>query len=161
MHAHVFETCAASGDGLDALAMLLGDGVYAFVGESGVGKSSLLNRLDPALDLEVQEVGEKTGRGRHTTTSSQLFPFRGGFMADTPGMQTFRFPGDDPREVADCFPEIARVEDRCRFDTCIHTHEPGCAVKAAVEEGAIDRSRYASYEEIVRDLKERAANKQW
>lgn len=156
-----FETCAATGAGVDALAARVGEGVYAFVGESGVGKSSLLNRLDPALDLEVREVGEKTGRGRHTTAYSQLFPFRDGYLADTPGMQTFRFPGDDPQEVAGCFPEIARVEERCRFDTCTHTHEPGCAVKAAVEEGAIDTSRYASYEEIVRDLKERAANKQW
>jgi len=157
----VVETCATRGGGVETLEARLGEGVYAFVGESGVGKSSLLNRLDPGLDLDVGEVGERTGRGRHTTAYSQLFPFRGGFLADTPGMQTFRFPGDDPGEVADCFPEIARVEDRCRFNPCSHTHEPGCAVKAALEAGEIDATRYASYEEIVRDLKERAANKQW
>lgn len=157
----VFETCAARGSGVDALAALVGQGVYAFVGESGVGKSSLLNRLDPALDLDVREVGERTGRGRHTTAYSQLFPFRDGFLADTPGMQTFQFPGDDPDGVAECFPEIARMETRCRFDPCSHTHEPSCGVKAAVESGAIDTARFASYVEIVRDLRERAANKQW
>ncbi len=157
----VFETCAATGRGVDALAGRLGDGVYAFVGESGVGKSSLLNRLDPDLDLEVREVGERTGRGRHTTAYSQLFPFRGGYLADTPGMQTFQFPGDDPLDVPDCFPEMVRVEDRCRFDTCTHTHEPGCAVKEAVDAGQIHATRYASYAEIVRDLRERAANKPW
>lgn len=157
----VIETCAARGRGMEALEARLGEGVYAFVGESGVGKSSLLNRLDPDLELDVQEVGERTGRGRHTTAYSQLFPFRGGYLADTPGMQTFSFPGDDPSEVADCFPEVARVEDRCRFDSCSHTHEPGCAVKAAVDAGDIDASRYASFVEIVRDLRERAANKQW
>jgi ribosome biogenesis GTPase len=157
----VVETCAASGRGVDALAARIGQGVYAFVGESGVGKSSLLNRLDPGLDLDVREVGERTGRGRHTTAYSQLFPLRDGFLADTPGMQTFRFPGDDPLEVAACFPEIARVDAPCRFDTCTHTHEPGCAVKAALEAGAVDPSRYASYAEIVRDLKARAANRTW
>jgi ribosome biogenesis GTPase len=157
----VVETSAATGHGVDALAALVGHGVYAFIGESGVGKSSLLNRLDPELDLDVREVGERTGRGRHTTAYSQLFPFREGYLADTPGMQTFRFPGDDPSGVAECFPEIARVETRCRFDTCSHTHEPGCAVKAALDAGEIGASRYASYVEIVRDLRERAANKQW
>ena len=157
----VVETSAVTGRGVDALAALVGHGVYAFIGESGVGKSSLLNRLDPELDLDVREVGERTGRGRHTTAYSQLFPFREGYLADTPGMQTFRFPGDDPQGVAECFPEIARVETRCRFDTCSHTHEPGCAVKAAVDAGAIGASRFASYVEIVRDLRERAANKQW
>ncbi len=157
----VIDTCAVTGQGVDALAARVGGGVYAFAGESGVGKSSLLNRLDPDLDLDVREVGERTGRGRHTTAYSQLFPFRDGFLADTPGMQTFRFPGDDERGVAECFPEIARVENRCRFDPCSHTHEPGCAVKTAMEAGDIDESRYASYVEIVRDLREREANRQW
>lgn len=157
----VLETCAASGAGVDALVGFMNGGVVALVGESGVGKSSLLNRLDPALELEVREVGERTGRGRHTTTYSQLFPFRDGFLADTPGMQTFRFPGDDPDDVAACFPEMARIETACRFHPCSHTHEPGCAVKAEVDAGRIAASRYASYAEIVRDLRARAANKQW
>jgi len=157
----VMETSAVTGAGVDALAERVGSGVHVFVGESGVGKSSLVNRLDPDLGLVVGDVRERTGRGRHTTAYSQLFPFRDGYLADTPGMQTFRFPGDDPDEVAACFPEIARVEAACRFHPCSHTHEPGCAVKAEVDAGAIAASRYASYAEIVRDLRERAANKRW
>lgn len=157
----VVETCAVTGRGIDELAGRVATGVYAFVGESGVGKSSLLNRLDPTLDLVVREVGERTGRGRHTTAYSQLFPFRGGFLADTPGMQTFRFPGDDPAGVADCFREIAAVEAHCRFNPCSHTHEPDCAVKAAVAAGEIDRSRYESFVEIVRDLNQRAEDRPW
>ncbi len=157
----VFPTCADSGRGLDALERLIAGGVYAFVGESGVGKSSLINRLDPKLEQLTQEVGERTGRGRHTTTSSQLFPFRGGFLADTPGMQTFGFPGRDETELAACFPEIARIDTRCRFEPCTHSHEPGCAVKAAVEAGAIASSRYQSYLAIIGEIRAHAKEQSW
>jgi ribosome biogenesis GTPase / thiamine phosphate phosphatase len=157
----VVESCAIRGDGLDALERRLGRDVYAFVGESGVGKSSLLNRLDPGFLLEVREVGERTGRGRHTTTFSQLFPFREGYLADTPGMQTFHFPGDDEHAVAGCFAEMARIAAPCRFSTCTHTHEPGCAVKAAVEAGAVYPSRYQSYLDIVAEVRERAKRRTW
>lgn len=155
------ETCAVTGRGVDEVAGRLGDGVYAFVGESGVGKSSLLNWLDPDLDLVVDDVAEKTGRGRHTTTNSQLFPFRSGFLADTPGMQTFTFPGTDEHSVAACFPEIAQVDEECRYHPCTHSHEPACAVKAAVEAGRISASRYQSYLDIMAGVRERAKKKQW
>jgi ribosome biogenesis GTPase len=135
--------------------------VYAFVGESGVGKSSLLNRLDPKLELVVDEVGERTGRGRHTTTNSQLFPFRDGFLADTPGMQTFGFPGDDEYGLIECFPDLRHIEGACRFDPCSHSHEPGCVVKAAVEAQRIPRSRYQSYLDILAGIRERAKKKKW
>lgn len=154
-------TCAVTGRGVDEVASRLGGGVYAFVGESGVGKSSLLNWLDPDLDLVVDDVAEKTGRGRHTTTNSQLFPFRHGFLADTPGMQTFSFPGADEQTLAGCFPEIAHIEEPCRFNPCSHSHEPGCGVKAAVEAGRIPASRYQSYLEIMAGVRERAKKKQW
>jgi ribosome biogenesis GTPase len=157
----LLETSATKGKGIDSIAKRIGHGVYAFVGESGVGKSSLLNELDPNLDLVVDEVGERSGRGRHTTTNSQLFPFREGFLADTPGMQTFTFPGADVDALAACFPEIAGVEGACRYYPCSHSHEPGCAVKAAVEAGQIPASRYASYLEIMVGIRERAKNKQW
>ncbi|HET6349806.1 MAG TPA: ribosome small subunit-dependent GTPase A, partial [Candidatus Krumholzibacteria bacterium] len=114
------ETCAVTGRGVDAIESRIDHGVYAFVGESGVGKSSLLNRLDPALDLRVDDVADKTGRGRHTTTNAHLFPFRSGYLADTPGMQTFSFPGTDEHAVAACFPEMAHVDDPCRYDGCTH-----------------------------------------
>ena len=157
----IVATCAATGRGIDLLEARLGDGVYAFAGESGVGKTSLVNRLDPSLDLRVGEIGEKTGRGRHTTTNSEIFPFRGGFLADTPGMQTFGFPGTDESGLADCFPELARVEDACRFHPCTHSHEPGCGVKAAVEAGKVAASRYRSYLDLLAAMQERAKKKSW
>lgn len=158
---HVFPTCADSGQGLDALERFLGDGVYAFVGESGVGKSSLINRLDPDLEQLTQEVGERTGRGRHTTTSSELFPFRTGFLADTPGMQTFGFPGRDQSELDACFPDIAKVDTECRFHPCTHSHEPGCAVKAAVEAGTLAASRYKSFLAILDEIRAHAKAQPW
>ncbi|MCI0452435.1 MAG: ribosome small subunit-dependent GTPase A, partial [Candidatus Latescibacteria bacterium] len=157
----VLPTCAGTGGGVDALERLIGDGVYAFVGESGVGKSSLINRLDPNVERVTQEVGERTGRGRHTTTSSQLFPFRSGFLADTPGMQTFGFPGRDEGELAACFPEIAHIDAPCRFQPCTHSHEPGCAIKAAVEAGTIAASRYQSYLAILGEIRAHAKEQAW
>lgn len=157
----VVATSATQGRGLDTLEPLISDGIYAFVGESGVGKTSLVNRLDPSLDLNVQEIGERTGRGRHTTSYSQLFPFRGGYMADTPGMQTFSFPGNDAGELAACFSDMAAVDAPCRFNPCTHTHEPGCAVKAARDAGAIAPSRYESFLAILAEINERAKRKRW
>jgi ribosome biogenesis GTPase len=157
----IADTCATTGRGVERIARQISTGVYAFVGESGVGKSSLLNQLDPELDLVVDDVAEKTGRGRHTTTNSQLFPFREGFLADTPGMQTFSFPGTDEYGVERCFPDIRHIENTCRYDPCTHSHEPGCAVKTAVEDGRIPASRYQSYVDIVTSVRERAKKKQW
>jgi ribosome biogenesis GTPase len=157
----VVATCAVTGRGMDALEQRVGQGVYAFVGESGVGKTSLVNRLDPELDLRVQSIGERTGRGRHTTSNSQLFPFRHGFLADTPGMQTFGFPGVDPGALAACFPDLARVPDPCRFQPCTHSHEPGCGVKAAVEAGRVPPSRYQSYLDILDGIRQRVKKKSW
>jgi ribosome biogenesis GTPase len=157
----LFPTCAATGRGIPELADRIGEGVYAFVGESGVGKSSLLNRLDPELDLVVDEVAGRTGRGRHTTTNSQLFVFRNGFLADTPGMQTFTFPGTDENALIECFPDLRHIEGPCRFNPCTHSHEPGCAVKEAVDKERVPRSRYQSYIDILSDVRERAKKKQW
>ena len=133
----------------------LGTGVYAFVGASGVGKSSLLMAIDPGLDLKVRVVGDKTGRGRHTTTFSQLYPFGRGYLADTPGIQTFGYPGEDPTELADCFPEFTPYVDGCRFHPCTHSHEPDCGVKRALEAGDIQPTRYASYTNILSEVEER------
>jgi ribosome biogenesis GTPase len=157
----VVATCASTGRGLEALEKLIVDGVYAFVGESGVGKSSLINRLDPKVLQVTQEVGERTQRGRHTTTSSQLFPFRSGFLADTPGMQTFGFPGRDESELAACFPEFAHVDSPCRFNPCTHSHEPSCGVKAAVAAGAIASSRYDSFLAIMAEIRTHMKDQSW
>jgi ribosome biogenesis GTPase len=154
----VMRASATTGEGVDALAATVEGGIYAFVGESGVGKSSLLMRIDPGLDLKVNTVGEKTGRGRHTTTFSQLYPFGRGYLADTPGVQTFGFPGDDPAELCACFPEFSAHDD-CRFQPCSHSHEPGCGVKEAVESGDIPRSRYDSYLNLLAEVEERVKRK--
>lgn len=157
----VFRTSAATGEGIGAIADRVREGIYAFVGPSGAGKSSLLNRLDPDLEIRTREIGEKTGRGRHTTTQSQLYPFRNGYLADTPGVQTFGFAGNDPAELAQCFPEMRPFDGACRFNPCSHSHEPGCAVKAALEEGNVAQSRYDSYLHILAEIEQRAKKRGW
>ncbi len=151
----VIRASATTGQGIDEIQSALIGKVYAFVGQSGVGKSSLLNRIDPTLDLKVSHVAHKTGRGRHTTSYSQLFPLRGGYVADTPGMQTFGFPGIDVEQLAQCFPEFRPYLDTCRFQPCSHSHEPGCAIKEAVEGGTISPSRHRSYVDMLSEVKER------
>jgi ribosome biogenesis GTPase len=148
----VLRTSAKTGQGVADIVPALEGGIYAFVGRSGVGKSSLVNRLAPGLDLEVGEVGRKTQRGRHTTTYSQLFAIDKGHVADTPGMQTFGFPGDDEHGLARCFPEFASLEASCHFQPCTHSHEPDCAVKAAVEEGLVATTRHESYLDMLREI---------
>ncbi|MFQ5511672.1 MAG: ribosome small subunit-dependent GTPase A [Candidatus Krumholzibacteriia bacterium] len=148
----VIQSSARTGAGIDQIRALLRGGVYAFVGQSGVGKSSILNRIDPMLDLKVGYVARKTGRGRHTTSYSQLFRMEGGFVADTPGMQTFGFPGTEEGELSECFPEFRGFEAECRFRPCTHSHEPECAVKSALEKGFIEPSRYASYEGMLSEI---------
>jgi ribosome biogenesis GTPase len=152
----VLRVSAKTGEGIEGIAALLEGGVYAFVGQSGVGKSSILNQIDPALDLRVRTVAEKSGRGRHTTTYSQLYPIKGGYMADTPGMQTFGFPGTDKQELSSCFREFREYEPDCRFQPCTHSHEPDCAVKAAYEDDKIVETRYQSYLSMLVELEERA-----
>jgi ribosome biogenesis GTPase len=149
-------TSAKTGEGVDGLKDRLRGGIYAFVGESGVGKSSLLMRMDQKLDLKVRELGEKSGRGRHTTSYSQLFSIQGGYMADTPGIQKFGFPGMDADDVARSFPELISLTKSCHFPRCTHSHEPKCAVKAAVKRGHIHRSRYDSYLDILTEIETRA-----
>ncbi|MDH3217661.1 MAG: ribosome small subunit-dependent GTPase A, partial [Candidatus Krumholzibacteria bacterium] len=118
-------------------------------------KSLLLNRIDPTLKLKVGHVARKTGRGRHTTTYSQLFPIGGGYVADTPGMQKFGFPGAAKEELPLCFPEFRDLVKACQFQPCTHVHEPGCAVKEALENGGIYRSRYDSYVDMLREVEKR------
>jgi ribosome biogenesis GTPase len=151
----VLKTSALTGEGVDLLSATLGDGVYAFVGESGVGKSSLLMSIDPDLELKTRAVGDKTGRGRHTTSFSQLYEFGRGFLADTPGVQTFGFSGTDATALPDCFPEFGEHVDNCRFRPCSHSHEPDCGVKAALDRGLIHDSRYRSYLNILAEVEER------
>lgn len=145
---------ANSGAGLDALTTALRGGIHAFVGLSGVGKSSLMSAIQPGLQLRVASVGERHGHGRHTTTASQLFwlPDVEGWVADTPGMREFGLWGILQGELSDCFPEIHERAPDCRFRDCTHRTEPGCVVIEAVQSGQIDAERYASYTTLFAEL---------
>ena len=145
----VLRTSAVTGQGTEELAEALKGCTAAFSGNSGVGKSSILNALQPGLELRCGEVSEKLGRGRHTTRHVELFPLSfGGFLADTPGFGSFdleQMESVSCEELPRCFPEFAPYLGKCRFDDCAHGKEPDCAVRAAVAEGLIPASRHASY----------------
>jgi ribosome biogenesis GTPase len=121
-------------------------------GPSGVGKTSLLNAVQPGLGLGVRQVSEATGKGRHTTVSVRLWPLEGGgYVADTPGLREAGFFDIEPEELAWHFVEMRPYLSDCRFSTCMHTHEPDCAVKGAVARGAISETRYESYCRLLAD----------
>ena len=125
------------------------------VGQSGVGKSTLLNRLLPELDLETAEVSKSLGRGRHTTRDVQLHDLLGGKFLDTPGFSSIDLPDMEAAELTGCFPDIAAYAPACKFRGCLHLKEPKCAVKAAVAEGEIEESRYTSYCQLLDELAKR------
>jgi len=151
----VIMTSAKEETGLDALKAVLKDKITALAGNSGVGKSSLINRLSAEFSLETGSVSDKTQRGRHTTRHTELLelPF-GGFVFDTPGFSSYATEGMTAAELANLFPEIKRVEEPCRFVGCAHIAEPDCAVKAALSEGKIAPERYESYQALYQELKQ-------
>jgi ribosome biogenesis GTPase len=138
-------TCALDGLGLDRLRELLAGQTSVLVGPSGVGKSCLLNALDPGLSLKVGALSDLQ-RGRHTTTTTRLLRWAfGGYVVDTPGMRQFDPADVAPEELEAYFTEFVDRVASCKFADCSHTHETGCAVKAAVEAGDVPRERYDSY----------------
>ena len=142
----VLLTSSKTGEGVDELREMLRDRISVLSGPSGVGKTSLLNAVQPHLGLAVREISEATGKGRHTTVSTRLWPLdEGGYVADTPGLREAGFFDIEPGELAWHFVEMRPYLSDCHFSSCTHTHEPGCAVKDAVEEGNISRRRYDSY----------------
>ncbi len=145
----VLLTSAKTGEGLPALRDLLRGRESVFTGASGVGKSSLLNAIEPGLKLRVGAISEKWRTGKHTTTAAELIPLAlGGYMVDTPGLREVGAWNLDPDALGFCFPEFRPYLDQCRFDNCRHLAEPGCAVRAAGQGGRFDPDRLVSYERI-------------
>jgi ribosome biogenesis GTPase len=149
---------ARSGQGIDDLAAACRGRRSLFVGHSGVGKSTLLNRMAPGLDLQEGLVNPKTGKGRHTTTAAWLLAIAEGMeLVDTPGVRMFGLWGIDPRGLDRTYPEFRPWLGRCRFADCAHEREPGCAVREAVERGEFAARRYDSYRKLRSELAGEAA----
>lgn len=139
-------TSAQTGQGVEELRALLKDKVSAFVGPSGAGKSSLLNTIQPGLNLKTGDIGYVTYKGKHTTTAAQLIPLRfGGWVADTPGLRQLDLKEMEREDLLECFPELRGYVGQCRFDNCRHDREPGCALKTAAETGQIAPRRLESF----------------
>jgi ribosome biogenesis GTPase len=151
----VVPVSAQSGLGLDVLLDMLANKRGALVGPSGVGKSSIKNRLVPGLELETRALSDTRGAGMHTTTSSTLHTLpNGGELVDTPGVREFGLVDVLPADLAAFFPGFAAVTDACRFRDCMHQEEPGCAVKNAVAAGVVKEPRYIAYRNLLAELQE-------
>ncbi|MBP5572400.1 MAG: ribosome small subunit-dependent GTPase A [Bacteroidales bacterium] len=142
----VLETSAKTGEGIEELREICKKGLNLISGESGVGKSSIIKALDPSLDPKVGKISAAHLQGKHTTSLYEMYPLQGGgYVIDTPGLRGFGLYGLEKDEIYKYFPEMLKYSDDCKFIPCTHTHEPDCAVKAAVESGEIAPERYNSY----------------
>lgn len=153
----VYTVSAKTGEGLRSIEREISNSICAFAGNSGVGKSSILNALMPELSLKTGEVSEKLGRGRHTTRHTELFTCGSGFVVDTPGFSSFEGEKqnfDFKENLAECFAEFSDYSDLCKFTSCTHTCEKGCAVLEAVKSKKIEESRHSSYVKLYNQLKD-------
>jgi ribosome biogenesis GTPase len=147
-------TCisAKTGEGIEEFRALLQDKISLLSGNSGVGKSTIINAINPTHEAKTGIISESHHKGMHTTTFSEMFELEnGGYLIDTPGIKGFGTINMKTEEVGHFFPEIFAASERCRFNNCTHTHEPGCAVLAAIENHLISESRYSSYLSILKD----------
>ncbi len=150
----VLPVSAKTGSGVEELRSRLYGRITVFAGPSGAGKSSLLNALQPGLELVTGEVSRKIGRGRHTTRFAELLPLAGGgFVVDTPGFSLTEFAEIAEQDLQYYFPDITAVAPACKFASCLHVKEPQCAVKHAVAAGTLARSRYDSYREVLDEIR--------
>lgn len=151
----VFVTSIKDPGSLAPLREQLKESVSVFIGPSGVGKSSIVNALDPTIDRKVGEISTYNEKGRHTTTFAKLLPLEfGGYLVDTPGIREFGLVNIEPWELSLYFPEMRPGRENCKFNNCTHSHEPGCGVMEAFEEGEIHPDRYDSYLNILESLQE-------
>lgn len=150
----VLRVSAKSGDNMEALRSILAGKTTAFVGQSGVGKSTLLNSLNPELMLRVGEISEKFNRGKHTTCYAVMVPLSDYTIIDTPGIRELNLHGVDPKVLSHFFPEFYEYWGECKFKGCTHTHEPGCVIKQAISHGLIDEDRFKGYQSIIEELED-------
>ena len=146
-------TSTVTGEGIESLKQLMQGKTVLFSGHSGVGKSALIKAVAPEMDIKIGEISSVHNKGKHTTTFAQMYYIESvnGFIIDTPGIKEFGLIQYSKEEIRDYFPEIRQYNNCCRFDNCLHLHEPGCAVLKAVEEGKIPSSRYLNYLAILQD----------
>lgn len=151
----VLQTSIEDEQSLQSLKDDLQDNTSVFIGPSGVGKTSLLNHIEPSIKRKVGAISDYNEKGTHTTTFAKLLPLHfGGFLVDTPGIREFGLVNIDPWELSLFFPEMLEGRRRCKFNNCTHSHEPGCGVMEAFEEGDIHPSRYESYLNILESLED-------
>ncbi|ENH98283.1 GTPase RsgA [Gracilibacillus halophilus YIM-C55.5] len=144
-------------DGIDSddVAPILDRKISVFAGQSGVGKTSLLNTLIPGLKLETGDISQSLGRGKHTTRHVEFIRFENGYIADTPGFSALDFSEVDLDLLPACFPEFVNIQDECKFRGCLHLKEPHCAVKKAVDNGDIRSERYQNYVQFIEEIQQR------
>jgi ribosome biogenesis GTPase len=151
----VILTSSETETGIEELNPHLENKISVFAGQSGVGKSSLLNVLRPDLELKTNDISTHLGRGKHTTRHVELISIGNGLVADTPGFSSLEFTDIEAEDLAGCFPEIQRASDHCKFRGCLHVSEPKCGVKKAVDNKEIPEYRYQHYLDFLQEIKER------
>lgn len=151
----VISCSSLTNEGLDELKDILKNKTTLVAGQSGVGKSTLINTIQPGLGLKTDEISDYSGKGQHTTTFAEMFPLdMGGFIIDTPGIKMLSYNNLEPMDVAHNFREFFEVSPSCRYPNCLHKEEPGCAVKLGVENGSISSLRYEHYLQILSEVED-------